>query len=447
MSFSLYNYFRTGPALPLLPENADTRRFYERKRWSVLVSLVLGYAFFYTCRLGLSVTKKPLIDAGIMTARQLGTVGSVMLYVYAAGKFTNGILSDHVNIRRFMAWALLLSAIANLAFGFIQLYVGFLILWALNGWFQSIGSAPSVVSLCQWFSNRERGTRYGIWAGSHYVGEGLTFVGVAWLVSQWGWRAGFVGPGLVCVAVAAVLFQTLADRPQAYGLPGVAVYKNDFSAGPPSTESTTKLQKRVLRNPWVWVLALSSALMYVVRYAINDWGILFLQEGKGYSLTDAGFVMGGYAVTGFLGAASSGWLSDRWFGSRRNVPTLLYGLIQTIGLILVLLVPKGNFWFDAGAMALFGFGSGGLIVFLAGLIAIDIMPKAAAGSVKGFIGLFSYVGAGTQDWISGVLIDRHRTVAGGHSVYNFGPVFNFWIAAAIGSLLLALLAWNVQKQE
>ncbi len=440
-------YFKTGPALPLLPDAAAIRRLYERKRWSIYLSLIVGYGFFYTCRLGLSVTKKPLLDAGVMTASEMGIVGSALLYSYAVGKFLNGMLSDHANIRRFMSWALLLSALVNLAFGFNSVFFGFVILWALNGWFQSIGSAPSVVSICQWFSNRERGTRYGIWAGAHNLGEGMTFVGVAWLVSEFGWRAGFVGPGLACTLVALILFQTLGDHPRTYGLPHVSDYKNDHSAGPPPTGTTAQLQKQVFRSRWVWVLAVSCAMMYIARYAINNWAILFLQETKGYPLADAGFVMGAYPVMGFCGAAASGWMSDRFFGSHRNVPTLLYGLLQTGGMVLLFLTPPGHRWIDALAMALFGFGVGGLIVFLAGLIVVDIMPKAAAGTVKGLIGIFAYAGAATQDWISGFLIDGNKTMVDGVAVYDFAPAFYFWIGASVFSMLLAATAWNVKPRE
>lgn len=444
---SLLAYFKTGPASPLLQDPVAIHQLYHRKRWSIWLSLIAGYAFFYTCRLGLAVTKKPLLDEGVMTASQMGIVGSVMLYVYAIGKFANGMCSDHANIRRFMSWALFLSALINIAFGFTQMFVGFVILWGLNGWFQSIGSAPSVVSICQWFSNKERGTRYGIWAGAHNLGEGMTFILVAWLVSHFGWRAGFVGPGLICTVVALVLYQTLGDRPQTYGLPHVADYRNDHSAGPAPSESTAVLQKRVFRSPWVWVLALSCALMYVARYAINSWAILFLQETKHYSLTEAGFVMGAYPVMGFIGAAASGWMSDKFCGSRRNLPTLLYGVIQTGGMVLLFVTPPGHRWLDAVAMGLFGFGVGGLIVFLAGLIAVDIMPKAAAGTVKGLIGMFAYVGAGTQEWVSGFLLDSHKTMVAGKTVYDFAPAFHFWIGASVLSLLLAATAWNVKPHE
>ncbi len=86
-------------------------------------------------------------------------------------------------------------------------------------------------------------------------------------------------------------------------------------------------------------------------------------------------------------------------------------------------------------------------LILAGLIAVDIMPKAVAATLKGLIGMFAYVGAGTQDWISGFLIDGHKSVVAGKTVYDFAPVFYFWIGASVLSIVLATCAWNVRTRE
>jgi OPA family sugar phosphate sensor protein UhpC-like MFS transporter len=98
-------------------------------------------------------------------------------------------------------------------------------------------------------------------------------------------------------------------------------------------------------------------------------------------------------------------------------------------------------------LAGFGFAVGGLIVFLAGLIAVDLMPVGAAGAVKGIIGLFSYLGAASQDWISGVLIENTKVTIDGVTSYQFDNAFYFWISAAIISMLLALAAWNKKPTE
>ena len=444
---NIVKWFATGADAPPLSDDSAIDRIYKSKRWRLFLWLILGYGFFYTCRLSLSVAKKPMLDEGILTVEQMGIIGSLLLFVYAFGKFFNGFLADRANIRRFMSVALFLSALANLAFGAVNNFYLFAALWAFNGWFQSIGSAPSVVSLCQWFSNKERGTRYGIWAGAHNIGEGLTFVGTALIVNAFGWRWGFWGPGIACIIVAIIMYINLSDRPQTYGLPVVADYKKDYSAGKPSELSVGKLQLQVLKTPIVWVLGLSSACMYMSRYAVNSWAIFYLQEGKGYELVEAASAMAAYPIFGLIGAVFSGFLSDKFFGARRNVPTLLYGLLLISSLCLFYYSPPGMLMIDTIALAAFGFSVGGLIVFLAGLIAVDLMPVGAAGAVKGIIGLFSYLGAASQDWISGVLIEQTKSTIDGVTTYQFDNAFFFWIGASVASLLLALVAWNAKPKE
>ena len=443
----LIRWFATGPDAPPISDAGRIDAMFKSRRLRVILWLILGYGFFYTCRLSLSVAKKPMLDEGILSVEEMGIIGSLLLFVYAFGKFFNGFLADRANIRRFMSVALMCSAFMNLAFGSMNNFYLFAALWAFNGWFQSIGSAPSVVSICQWFSRKERGTRYGVWAGAHNIGEGLTFVGTALIVNAFGWRWGFWGPGLACIIVGIILYINLADRPQTYGLPSIAEYKNDFSGGKPLNRPTAELQWLVLKSPIVWVLGLSSACMYMARYAVNSWAIFYLQEGKGYELVTAASAMSAYPIFGLLGAVFSGFLSDKFFGARRNVPTLLYGLLLIASLCLFYYSPPGYIYVDTIALAAFGFAIGGLIVFLAGLIAVDLMPVRAAGAVKGTIGLFSYLGAAGQDWISGVLIENTKTVSDGVTSYSFDTVFYFWIAASVVSLLLALFAWNKKPVE
>jgi OPA family sugar phosphate sensor protein UhpC-like MFS transporter len=449
MTNPILAFFRTGPDKPLLTDQAEIKRIYERKRWSILISLVIGYGFFYVCRLSLSITKGPILEAGIMSATQLGIVGGVLMYVYAAGKCINGFLADRANIRRFMSVALLLSAAMNLWFGLTNEFYLFVVIWALNGWFQSIGSAPSVVSLCQWFSNKERGTRYAIWAGAHNIGEGLTFILTSAFVTYYGWRAGFIGPAALCLIVGIVLYWTLGDRPQTYGLPDVATYRQDFSAGTPvQGPSLWQMQKQVIKSPTIWVLGMASAMMYVCRYGVYGWGPLYLQEVKGYSIMESGAMIGvAGVVPGLAGAALSGFLSDRFFGARRSIPCLLYGLLLIAALLMLYLVPPGHRALDFTALGMFEFAIGGLIVFLAGLIAVDIFPKAVAGAVKGVLGLFSYIAAGSQYLIGGVLVDLEKTVVNGVTEYNFNYVFYFWIGAAVLSALLPLFVWNAKPRE
>jgi OPA family sugar phosphate sensor protein UhpC-like MFS transporter len=449
MIAKLLGFYRTGPDRDLLSEDPEViRREYEAKRWRVFWTITIGYGVFYTCRLSLAVVKEPLVHEGVFDPGELGLIGSALLFVYAFGRFTNGFLADRFNLRRFMSTGLMVSAVINLLLGLTEIFVVFFVLWGLNGWFQSMGSAPSVVSITQWFSHRERGTRYGVWSVSHCIGEAITFAGTALVVSAFGWRGGFWAPGVLGLVAAFVMLRTHADRPQTYGLPAVADYKNDHPAAPTAEpRSIGWHQLEVLRNPWVWVLALSSASMYATRYAVNNWAMLFLQLDKGHELADAGLVVSASPIVGLLGTATSGLISDRIFNSRRNWPTLFYGMLQIASLVAFYLIPRGYLAADALALAVFGFATGGLLVFLGGLSAIDIVSKKATGAAMGVIGLFSYLGAGIQELISGQLINSTETLVDGQATYSFDSAFAFWISTAVLSLVLATTTWNVKPRE
>ncbi len=71
----LLDFFKTGPNKPVLKDRDGVDRLYRKKRRSVFFALVFGYSFFYVCRLTLSMTKKPMIDEGVLNSAQMGQIG------------------------------------------------------------------------------------------------------------------------------------------------------------------------------------------------------------------------------------------------------------------------------------------------------------------------------------------------------------------------------------
>lgn len=69
------------------------------------------------------------------------------------------------------------------------------------------------------------------------------------------------------------------------------------------------------------------------------------------------------------------------------------------------------------------------------------------GCTLGVVGIASYIGAGLQDVMSGVLIEGNKRLVDGVEVYDFTYINWFWIGAALLSVLLALLVWNARSKE
>lgn len=443
----LINFYKVSSSRPCNGESlADSKRRMKFLKWSTFLSATLGYGMYYVCRLSLNVVKKPIVDEGIFSETELGIIGSVLFFTYAIGKFTNGFLADRSNINRFMTTGLLVTALANLCLGFTNSFILFAVLWGISGWFQSMGAASCVVGLSRWFTDKERGSYYGFWSASHNIGEALTFIIVASIVSVLGWRYGFFGAGMVGLLGALLVWRFFHDSPQSQGLPAVNAPKEKKELSTEEATDYTKAQRQVLFMPAIWILALSSAFMYISRYAVNSWGVFYLEAQKGYNTLDASLIISISSVCGIVGTMFSGVISDKLFRGQRNAPALIFGLMNVVALCLFLLVPGVHFWVDVLAMVLFGLGIGVLICFLGGLMAVDIAPRNASGAALGMVGIASYIGAGLQDVMSGVLIEGNKKLVDGVEVYDFTYINWFWIGAALLSVLFALFVWNAKPR-
>ena len=446
-----FRFFATGKDKPLLQDQQKINKLYKKNRISVLLAITLGAGFAYTCRLGMSIVKKPLIDGGIFTAEELGLIGSAIFYGYAFGKFFNGVLADYSNIKKFFATGVFISAVINLFMGWSPLLWIWIVLWGINGWFQGFNAPSGIVTLSNWFSNNERGRFYGIWATAHGLGEGLTFVGVAAIVNFWGWQFGFWSPGVFCIIVAIGMYFALKDRPQTLGLPPIADWRNDHGVAltddKEGTQNTRKAQLAILKLPAVWIIGLASAMIYMTRYAINSWGVLYLQEANEYSLIEAGSILGVNTFAGIVGSIAFGFISDKFFNAKRPPVNLIYAILEIIALAVIFFSPIQSTALLIVAFGIYGFTLSGLIASLGGLFAVDITPKKAAGAAMGFIGVFSYVAAAIQEQISGILIERGTTIINGVRIYDFSTVKIYWISASILSLILAITLWRVKPAD
>jgi OPA family sugar phosphate sensor protein UhpC-like MFS transporter len=246
--------------------------------------------------------------------------------------------------------------------------------------------------------------------------------------------------------VAAVAVLALRDRPQAYGLPEIHDWK-----GEPHTDTTTstrQAQLAVLRNPVLWTCALASAFLFVTRYGVKSWGVLYLQEERGYSLPSAAAFIAINTVSGLFGSVAYGFVSDLWFKARRPPATLLFGIVEVLALVAVFFGPRHPVMLTV-ALFVYGFSLSGILAVLGGLLAVDVSSKRAAGMAMGFIGFISYVGAATQEKLAGRYLKAHTIVLpdGTKHIDDWSGPIALWIGGSIVSLVLAATLWRVQPRE
>ena len=419
-----------------------------------------AYSLFYLCRLSMGVVKKPLIDEGLFSATELGVIASAFYFVYAIGKFVNGFVADYCNVRRYMATGLVISSVINLLMGLLgfcegygafpqhAVYLIFVLLWGINGWVLSMGSPAGIVSLSRWFPQSRRGTFYSIFCSTPYIGEALSMILTGSVVAAFGWEYGFIASALGGFVGVGVILSCVSDTPQSKGLPSVQELSGEEIKAVDKMP-TKELQKLILRHPGIWVIAVSCAFINLTKYGIMEWGVLYLQGARNYSLEAASWIIGFSAIFAIVGTVGAGWLSDVVFKGNRVKPALISGFVSLASLALFLLV-DGDKWAMAAFVSVFSLAVGVLYCIVSGLMAIDIVPRKATGAALGIVGISSYMTIGVQNIVSGQLLDRFAvqtvTVVDGVSrtvtEYNFVPVAIFWLTAVLISFLLPVFNWR-----
>ena len=224
----MLKWFLTNPDKPRIEDPNIVKKMYRSARVQAVSAMIIGYGMYYVMRMTLGVAKKPMIEAGF-TPTELGAMGAAMMVAIAIGKCANGFIADHCNIKKIVPIGLLGAAIVNVILGFSDAYWVFLVLWGVNGVFQSMGAAPCIVSLSQWFSKSKLATYYGVFSIAHYLGEGATYLGTAMIIVAFGWHAAFFLPGVACIVLAFIMYRFMRDRPETYGLPSANEFEGEVA--------------------------------------------------------------------------------------------------------------------------------------------------------------------------------------------------------------------------
>jgi OPA family glycerol-3-phosphate transporter-like MFS transporter len=379
----------------------DVDRAYRRHRRSVYAGIFVGYAAYYLVRNNLALAIPDILNQFPQHSKaDLGWALTGTSIAYGFSKFLMGSVSDRSNPKYFLPLGLLLSCavmfvsgVAKSIYASLGLVIG---LQIVNGWVQGMGWPPCGKSMVHWFSTRERGLVVSTWNVGHNVGGGLvaTFaLAGVWLFHDWGAKLYF--NAAIAAAIAIVAFFLLRDTPEAYGLPPVEAYKNDY---PPDYQANRErtftyreiFVEHVLSNRSLWAIAVANAFIYFVRYGVVNWIPTYLQTAKGFSFTESSTGWALYEFAAIPGTVACGWVSDKVFNGRRAPATMLFMALTLVAVVAYWLNLRGPLWIDYVALFSIGFLIYGPIMMI-GLHALDLVPKQAAGTAAGFTGFFGYV--------------------------------------------------------
>lgn len=453
-----------APAKPIAPEKVDKE--YKSMRLKVFLGAFLGYAGYYLVRKNLSLAAPDMIKDGILDAGKVGLAMSAVSIAYAFSKFIMGSVSDRSDSRKFLTIGLVLSALTMIAVGVLpygaSTALNTTIIFALMlvvGWLSGFGWPPCGRIMAHWFSQNERSFKMSVWNVSHTIGSfSLGFLAIAGvgLAADLGlvqtWRGNFVFPALIALAIAVFCWIVIRDTPESCGLPSVQDWRKDYSGVKSKSQSGEKLPFKtlfvdyVLKNKLLWIVALSNVFVYLVRYGVGDWAPTFLQDKQIMTAAESKVAFSVHNIVGAVGTIACGWATSKIFKGRCAPMNVICMLACMLGVGIYWLVGAGTIEMSPAvqkvmiyvALCLIGFFIYGPVA-LTGVQALNLVPKNAAGTAAGFVGLFGYF---LGDAVCSKIFVGGVVNAAGWDAANLTIV----IGAGIGVLLCALLIPSEKKQ-
>ncbi len=394
----MFGFFKSAPIVPTIDDENQVNALYRYWRIHMMIGLYAGYTAFYFTRKSFNFAMPAMLEELSMTKADVGILSTLFYVTYGISKFISGMMSDRSNPRYFMAIGLIITGIINIFFGFSNSLTAFALLWFLNAFFQGWGWPPCSKILTTWYSRSERGLWWSIGSTSHNLGGGLIPIIVSFAIVSFGtWRYGLVVPGIIAICIGFFIAWRLRDKPQSMGLPTVGHWRNDkeeiiYQQKDPDLSVMEIFSKYILKNTYIWILALSYVAVYIVRSGINDWGNLYLKEVHGLSLTQANWSVSLFEFGGFLGMLVAGWGSDLWFKGNRGPMNLIFAVGVLLSVLLLWLIPTFSYFIQGVLFFFIGFFIFGPQMLI-GMAAAETSHKEAAGASTGFVGLFAYMGA------------------------------------------------------
>ena len=471
----VFLYFRNNPL--------QHSRWFMIRRFINWFPLGMTYSFLYMGRYNLVVSKSSL--GSLMTNADLGTIFAVGTTVYAFSFLINGPLVDKIGGKKGILIASIGAAVANVLLGVltyfavlgrlhINLVVAYSTLYAVNMYFQSYGAVSIIKVKAYWFHVRERGMFGAIFGALISIGVYFAFdwgqkiieltkasstggwfhdllqkifatdVTVGGKLVDATWSVFFIPAAIMLVWVFIDLW-LVKDTPEEANFP--AFDTADASSGQMHIElSTLDLLKKVFASKLMLLIALIGLTSGIFRNGIQNWYFIFAAEvkqpGAEFFKSHWGLLL---CIFGIVGGFLGGWISDRFFQSRRAPPAaMLSALVVGLTILMAMYLFSAPVFLGL-CCVLVVMASVGLTSLMAGTAATDFGGRKATATCSGIVDGCTYLGSAIQSYFIGHLVPS-ETIGSASTFLGITRGWHWWplfmVPFAILGLGVAIKIWH-----
>ncbi|MFZ6012293.1 MAG: MFS transporter, partial [Bacteroidota bacterium] len=248
------------------------------------------------------------------------------------------------------------------------------------------------------------------------------------------WSKGFFGPAILLFFMALCYLLITRDTPEQARIQNLHREHAEKVSNKDKAVQNFELEKLkgVLGSSSLWATASMYFFLKMTRYAFLFWLPIYMVEALGYENEMAGYMSSAYELAGFFGILLAGYVSDKFFNSRRFpvATVMLFGL--AFSCLMLPLLSDISMIATLASIALIGMMTYGPDSLMSATGAIDIGGENGAATAVGVIN-----GIGSM----GQLISPF-VVTFFSKTYGWDGLFYFFVGLSLISSLILLLKWR-----
>ena len=416
---------------------------FKRYAWRYLLMFSFLYCMLYCCRLNLSNASASMMSDLGWTKSDIGILTGTLFWTYGIGQLVNGRLSEIMGPTRFVFFAVLLSAVANIFFSFQRSILAMAVLWGLNGFFQSMAWTPGLATLTMWWPGNTRGFATGFANAFSGFGQVAATLSVAFAfatVPEMGWRAAFIVPAAFPGAMVIIYKFFATPTPSSVGLPEYTENTEEMARSETAMQELVRTKGKFypykyilsnrLFNLWM-IVAFATGL---ARYGLVTWVPLYFIDQFDINITDGLLASLALPVGMGIGTLVIPWLSDHLYLANRIKVCVYNAVIGAVAVYVFFLLDPTVMW-EFILIEILLFVAGFCIYAINGTawaFATDIGGRFFSGTAAGSLNFCAYMGAAVQSLLYGFLLD-----AGGWNIVFISIAAFYGLIAILGTLSAA----------
>lgn len=384
-----------------MQQNSPSAKQEWQNNWTLVLAASLGFSFFTVLLAATGLFMGPLAEEFGWSRTLLSSGPSIATTMTALlGPFL-GMLIDRFGTRRVALPGLLLTTASIASFSLLNgTQAQWIMLWVIFGvvsvTIKSTAWTTAVVGVFQ----TSRGLALGLTLAGTAVAQSVVPPLGNFLVTEFGWRAGFVwlalGWGGITFIMCVLFLYDLRDRQRTQA-------KQTSSQASASTASQTPLPGLTIPQAWrdsaLWRLAISNFVVMMLTMGLSVHLFPILTEA-GVSRANAAWLVGLAGLAGIAGKLITGVLLDRyrpnWVGGLTLAAAsvtfaLLLDGIRSPGLILFALLVNGY--------------AAGTKTHITGFLTASYAGMKNFGTIYGVMASLMALAAGMGPMLAGLIYD------------------------------------------